>query len=77
MSVLNMVLFWCNYKILSGYSSRAPIIQKIFFQSKICGHYLRAAPIQERPLLVRVRYVKMAFSSITDEYRQNFDRVSQ
>ena len=40
-----------------GHSSRAPIIQKIFFQSKFCGHYSRAAPIQERPLLARVRYL--------------------
>ena len=39
-----------------GYSSRAPIIQKTFFQSKFCGHYSRAAPIRERPLLARVRY---------------------
>ena len=49
-------------------SSRAPIIQKIFFLSQFCGHYLRAAPIRERPLLARVRYVIYRFWFIIGTY---------
>ena len=33
------------FKMCCGHNSRAPIIQKILFQSKFCGHYSRAAPI--------------------------------
>ena len=44
-----------NCKIRRALSSRAPIIQKIFFWSQFCGHYLRAT-VFGAGIVVKVKF---------------------
>ena len=57
------------HAILQDLYSRVASIQEIFFNSNFCGHYSRAAPFQERPLLARVRYARK--NSISNMYSLN------